>query len=53
MDEDPVFAGRFARSELRPFKAWLLRGRDERGHGGRGRPPQRYAKNDYLSRRNA
>jgi uncharacterized protein YciI len=28
MDEDPVFAGGFARSELRPFKLSLLRGRD-------------------------
>jgi uncharacterized protein YciI len=28
MDEDPVFAGGFARSELRPFKVSLLRGRD-------------------------
>jgi uncharacterized protein YciI len=29
MDEDPVFVGGFARSELRPFKLSLLRGRDE------------------------
>jgi uncharacterized protein YciI len=28
MDADPVFAGGFARSELRPFKVSLLRGRD-------------------------
>ena len=28
MDEDPVFAGGFARSELRPFKVSLLRSRD-------------------------
>jgi len=28
VDEDPVFAGGFARSELRPFRLSLLRGRD-------------------------
>jgi uncharacterized protein YciI len=28
MDEDPVLAGGFARSELRPFNVSLLRGRD-------------------------
>ncbi len=28
MDEDPVFLGGFARSELRPFRVSLLRGRD-------------------------
>ena len=28
MDEDPVFVGGFARSELRPFKVSLRRGRD-------------------------
>jgi uncharacterized protein YciI len=28
MDDDPVFSGGFARSELRPFKLSLLRGRD-------------------------
>ena len=28
MDEDPVFVGGFARSELRPFRVSLLRGRD-------------------------
>jgi uncharacterized protein YciI len=28
MDDDPVFAGGFARAELRPFKLSLLRGRD-------------------------
>src|SRR3954471_8593135 len=28
MDEDPVIAGGFARGELRPFRASLLRGRD-------------------------
>ena len=28
MDEDPVFAGGFARGELRPFRVSLLRGRD-------------------------
>jgi uncharacterized protein YciI len=28
MDEDPVFRAGFARSELRPFKASLLRGRE-------------------------
>ena len=28
MDEDPVFAGGFARGELRPFRLSLLRGRD-------------------------
>jgi uncharacterized protein YciI len=27
MDEDPVFVGGFARSELRPFNVSLLRGR--------------------------
>jgi hypothetical protein len=35
MDEDPVFAGGFARSELRAFKAWLLRGRDYAATGSR------------------
>jgi uncharacterized protein YciI len=28
MDEDPVFVGGFAASELRPFRVSLLRGRD-------------------------
>jgi uncharacterized protein YciI len=28
MEEDPVFLGGFARSELRPFRVSLLRGRD-------------------------
>jgi uncharacterized protein YciI len=28
MEEDPVFAGGFARGELRPFRVSLLRGRD-------------------------
>jgi uncharacterized protein YciI len=28
MDEDPVFRAGFARGELRPFKASLLRGRE-------------------------
>jgi uncharacterized protein YciI len=28
MNEDPVIAGGFARGELRPFRASLLRGRD-------------------------
>ena len=28
MDEDPVFLAGFARSELRPFRVSLLRGRD-------------------------
>jgi uncharacterized protein YciI len=28
MDEDPVFVGGFARSELRPMRVSLLRGRD-------------------------
>jgi uncharacterized protein YciI len=28
MEEDPVFAGGFARPELRPFRLSLLRGRD-------------------------
>jgi uncharacterized protein YciI len=28
MDEDPVFVAGFARSELRPFRVSLLRGRD-------------------------
>jgi uncharacterized protein YciI len=28
MDEDPVFLGGFATSELRPFRISLLRGRD-------------------------
>jgi uncharacterized protein YciI len=28
MEEDPVIAGGYARGELRPFRAALLRGRD-------------------------
>ena len=31
MTEDPVIAGRYARGELRPLRASLLRGRDGAG----------------------
>ena len=42
MNEDPVIAGGYARGELRPYRASLLRGRDEGKLSGRAKDRERH-----------